>query len=198
MRSHPYRLTLTLLVATAMLAACNKPDSSSTTDAKPAVEQKVPPMGEVNAAIPPGNIDLTYATVGEPAFNAEEGTLAYKVRVTNNGKVLVSSAGSRPVNLGVIIVGPDGNFRTPPGKRDFVRIKFPRALEPGQSLDLMATFKVAPTIGGSVVLDAVQERVRWFSEYGKPTLALGTFKHCEGSETDICTAEDKPLSGVAN
>lgn len=198
MKAHPYRMVLALLVASASLTACNKLDSSSTSAAKPTAEEKATVPGAINSPIPPASIDLAYSIIGGPTYDPEGGTLEYKVQVTNNGKVAISSVGTRPVHLGIVILGPDGTTKTPPGKRDFVRIKFPRILEPGQSLDVSAKFRLAPTIGGNVVLDAVQEGVRWFSDYKKPTLPLGTFIYCDGSDTEICTADGNSISDATS
>jgi hypothetical protein len=197
MRSYLTGFTLSLLAAMS-LAACNQNAPSTTNTEQPATEQKASVPGEINEAIPPDSINLAYAIIAGPAYDAKDETIVYKIQVANNGKVALSSTGSKPVNLGVVILGPGDNIGVPPGKRDFVRVKLPRTLEPGQSLDVTAAFKVEPTIGGSVVLDAVQEGVRWFGDYKKPTLALGAFQYCDGNETEICTADGEAIPAVTN
>jgi hypothetical protein len=81
-----------------------------------------------------------------------------------------------------------------PAKQDFVRIRLPRGLEQGEKLDLPVKFKVAPTLGGTVIVDAVQERVAWFRGYKKPVLTLGSFVRCKGEEKTACLSDGTAIA----
>lgn len=194
------QLASTLLIA-ATVTACTETDNdnapapataaTATTAIAPA-----PKGAEVNGPIKPSDIDLAFSVMGAPAYDAATDTLNYTVNLTNNGKTTVASAGSHPVNIGVVILGADGTLRTPPAKQDFVRIHLPQSLEPGQKIDLPVKFRVAPTIGGTVIVDAVQERVAWFRSYNKPVLTLGNFARCNGDEKSACLSDGTAIASA--
>lgn len=185
------QLMSALLVAAAM-TACSKNDNE--TDPAPTAAVPTPESVGVNAPIPRNDIDLAFSAVGAPAYDPATDMVSFTVNVANNGKTTIASAGSYPVNVGVVILGADGSLKTPPAKQDFVRIRLPQALEPGQKLDLPVKFKVAPTLGGTVIVDAVQERVAWFRGYQKPVLTLGTFVRCNGDERTACLGDGAAIA----
>jgi hypothetical protein len=117
------------------------------------------------------------------------------VHVRNNGKAVLSSTGEAPLNLGIVIRDINGTLAAPPAKLDFVRTPLPGPLPPGASANIVVSFPVAPTIGGIVVLDAVQEGVSWLSWYGKPVLELGRFSSCARDPKALCTADGARLPG---
>jgi len=174
------------LLAAAAVTACSKNDNEAAQAPAPTAAAPASKSVEVNAPIPHKDIDLAFSTAGAPTYDPATDTVSFTVNVANNGKAAIASAGSHPVNIGVVILGADGSLQTPPAKQDFVRIRLPQGLEPGQKLDLPVKFKVAPTLGGTVIVDAVQERVAWFRGYKKPVLTLGTFVRCNGEEKTAC------------
>lgn len=189
------RLASTLLVVAAVTACTQTDNETAQVPAAPAVAP-APKVVEVNGPIKHNDIDLVFSAVGAPTYDAATDTLSYTVNVANNGKAPVSSAGTHPVNIGVVILGADGTLKTPPAKQDFVRIRLPQGLEPGQKLDLPVKFKVAPTLGGTVIVDAVQERVAWFRGYKKPVLTLGTFVRCDGDEKSACLSDGTAIASL--
>lgn len=181
------------LIVTIGLLACGKSPSDV-----PAKQETTSPgvpaqAVEINKPIAPANIDLVYKIVQGPAYDPVTDTLSYTINVTNNGKAVLVSKGARPVQLGVVILGPDGSHATPPGTRGFVRVALPHALSPGEKIEVPVRFKVAPTIGGSVAIDGVQERVRWFSDYKKPLFNLGRFTRCDNEKASVCDFSGKPV-----
>lgn len=182
-----------ILLLAAALTACSRNENETAqapaTTAAPAARSL-----EVNAPIKPDDIDLAFSVVGAPSYDPASDTVSFTVNVANNGKAAIASAGSRPVNLGVVILGADGTLQTPPAKQDFLRVRLPQGLESGQKLDLPVKFKVAPTLGGTVIVDGVQERVAWFRGYKKPVLTLGTFVRCNGDEKTACLSDGTPIA----
>ncbi len=176
------------IVALAALLFTSGCDQSSSE--QPDVEAVAASPDALDAPVAAENINLAYKIVTGPSYNAASDTAVFEIQVVNNGKAMLVSAGSLPVHLGVVIKGGDGTMDTAPASLDFVRIRLPTTLKPGDSLTLPVEFKVAPTIGGTVVLDAVQEQVSWFSGYGLPTLALGVFKRCHGADNTLCLMDD--------
>lgn len=175
------------LAVTAVVAGCGKSEPSKPADAPGVAAARSPK--QIDNPIPAGDINLAFLVVSGPSYDPATDSIAYVVKVSNNGKSFLASAGARPVHLGVVILGPDGTLKTPPGNREFMRIKLPQPLEPGQSIDIPVTFKVERTLGGRVAMDGVQERVRWFSDYGKPTLELGSFTRCGVDDKAVCTSD---------
>lgn len=192
----PLLLSLTAALAFAgcdrerTVASPEAPPAAATSSASAAAAPAVAPAG---VAIPAADLDLKYTVAGGPAYDVSAGTVTYTVRVQNNGKATLSSEGSAPINLGVVIRDEKHTLNSPPAKLDFVRIPFPSPLVSGASTVVTVRFPVAPTVGGIVVLDAVQEGVSWFSGYGKPVLELGRFNACAKDAKAICAADGTPL-----
>lgn len=187
------QLASILLVAIAV-TACSGNNNEAAQAPAPTGTAPASNSVEVNAPISHKDIDLDFSPVGAPAYEPATDTVSFTVNVANNGKAAVASAGSYPVNVGVVILGADGSLKTPPAKLDFVRIHLPHGLAPGQRLDLPVKFKVAPTLGGTVIVDAVQERVAWFRGYKKPVLTLGSFVRCNGEEKTACLSDGTAIA----
>lgn len=184
-----------LLIAVTAFTACTRTDESSSP--APAVNEAPAPTAlEVNAPIASRDIDVAFTAVGSPTYDPTGDTITYMVNVANNGKVPIASKGSYPVNIGVVILGADGTLNTPPAKQDFVRMRLADGLAPGQKVDLPVKFKVEPTLGGTVIVDAVQERVAWFRGYGKPMLTLGSFTRCNMDPKTVCTSDGTAIPAV--
>ena len=191
-----------LLLVTAFwaltLSGCSQPtsDARQTDDAAaggvPGGSASVEPSG----AIAPADLDLAFAVVSGPTYDPAADAVMYQIQVTNNGNATLASHGEFPVNVGVVIRGADGTLDTPPANLDFVRIALPQPLARGQQVTLPISFDAAPTLGGTVVVDAVQERVSWFSGYGKPVLTLGTYMRCNGKQNTLCLADGSAVAAA--
>lgn len=115
---------------------------------------------------------------GAPQVNAETGRLDVPVKITNNGKVALSSESKPPVNLGVQILGADGTMTAKDAVQNFIRVPLPR-VEPGQSITVTASIPVTARINGHKLnLELVQETVAWFSRFGQPSVQVGPFAVC--------------------
>ena len=123
-------------------------------------------------------VSVAMAAEGAPQVNAETGRLEVAVKITNNGKVALSSESKPPVNLGVQILGADGTMTAPDAVQNFIRVPLPR-VEPGQTVTVTASIPVTASINGHKLnLELVQETVAWFSGFGQPNLQVGPFAVC--------------------
>ncbi|MGV8864882.1 MAG: hypothetical protein ACOH2T_27485 [Pseudomonas sp.] len=150
----------------------------------------------VDAPIDANGLDLVFKIVSGPNYEAATDLVTYQVEAANNGKTTLISAGKLPVHLGVVIRGSDGTLHSAPANQNFMRVPLPQPLAPGQSITLPITFNAAPTLGGSVIVDAVQEQVGWFSGYNKPVLTLGAFSRCDGVEDTLCLADGTAVAAT--
>lgn len=146
----------------------------------------------INAPIPRDAISTRLELAGQPTYNKDDDSLNVKVRVSNQGKVGLVSAGTAMVRLGVMLIGPDGPDKAP-GNRDFKRIDLPM-ITPGSSAEVVAKLPAAGLVGLPVRFDLVQEGVNWFSAYGQPTLDIGPYKRCEGQDKSLCDDKGQPVS----
>ncbi|MGI8559967.1 MAG: hypothetical protein ACR2J7_00690 [Luteimonas sp.] len=186
---------LLLVPALSLLAfaGCNQqspdgpPSRSAEADGAPANPAKGP------GAIPPGDLDLAFRVTSGPTYDPATDTVTYQVEAANNGKATLASEGELAVNVAVVVRGSDGTLGTPPANLDFMRVEFPKPLAPGQIVTLPIMFNVGSTLGGTVVVDAVQERVSWFSDYGKPVLTLGKFNRCNEAPNTLCEEDGTPV-----
>lgn len=188
------RLTHLALILLVAVTACSR-SNNDTTHAPASMDAAATAKSvEVNSPISHKNIELAFSTVGATAYDPATDTVSFTLNVANNGKATIASAGRYPIHVGVVVLGADGSLKTPPAKQDFVRVRLPYGLEPGQKLDLPVKFKVAPTLGGTVIVDAVQERVAWFRGYKKPVLTLGSFVRCNGNEKTACLSDGTAIA----
>lgn len=177
------------LLALVLAAGCGETPDVPTEAKTSAAEDSAPAAPGIDAPIPSSDIDLTFQLVGGGTYDAIRDEVTYELEAANNGKATLISAGKLPIHLGVVVLGSDGTLQTPPSNQNFMRVPLPHPLEPGQRVKLPITFKVEPTLGGTVTVDAVQEQVSWFSGYGKPVLTIGTFIRCGGAEKTLCLAD---------
>ena len=189
------RVTPLLLAGVLALSACSQDAPAPADPATASTDAGAAPATvehAIDAPIPAADIDTTLGLVAPPVHVAATDTLRFTVRVHNRGKVTLASAGSAPVNLGAMLIGPDGPD-TPPGNRDFQRVTLP-AIPQGGSADVVAELPVAPLLGLPVRLELVQEGVAWFSSYGDVPLELGTFARCTDDAATLCSADGQPLA----
>lgn len=146
------------------------PTQASTPAPKP-----VAPRPDV---LKPDMVSVAMELEGAPQVNAATGHVEMLVKVTNNGKVALSSESKPPVNLGVQILGTDGTMAAKDAVQNFIRVPLPR-VEPGQSTTVTASIPVTARINGRKLnLELVQETVAWFSKFGQPALQVGPFEVC--------------------
>ena len=184
-------------LAIIVLAGCSReapeakaPESAETPS--PSVSSQAP--SQIDAAIPPGDINVTYTMASGPNYDPATDTVSYQVTVKNDGRAGLVSAGSDPVNFGVVVWDANRSLKDPPANQDFMRLSLPKGLAPGEELTLPVSFAVEPTIGGVVVFDGVQENVGWFSSYGKPVLTLGQFSRCNDAPKTLCSPDGSQIA----
>ncbi len=164
-----------LLFALAFAAsACQRqPDVSEpvATPAGPAGVVRLAP-GEVNVLLAPG--------VG--VMNQATGKLEIPVKITNRGRLALSSAMNLPVNLGVQVM-PASNGTG--GVIDFTRTTLPE-IKPGQTILVPVVVPVDARVNGHYLkIELVQEHVAWFASLGQPGVKVGPYTVCDHS---LCLA----------
>lgn len=193
------RLVL-ITLSCSLLAACGRdlpaPAEPSAPQPAPSAEAAAPlvdtavPVG-LNAPIPPEQIATRLELAGAPRYVAASDTLELLVRVHNDGQATLTSEGSAMVNLGAMLVGPEGPDVTP-GVRDFIRAPLP-LLAPYTQAEIPMSLPAQPLIGLPIRLELVQEGVSWFGAYGQPSLDIGPFQRCDGMEGTLCTTDGQAL-----
>jgi peptidoglycan/xylan/chitin deacetylase (PgdA/CDA1 family) len=115
----------------------------------------------------PSIFGATYAGDGLPTGGAAGSTLAGTIALTNTGAAMWAASGSAPVLLSYHIYAANGQ----PVIWDGARSALPRDVGPGETVTVNATLRIPAAPGAyTVVWDAVQEGVSWFSALGSPPL----------------------------
>jgi hypothetical protein len=184
---------LILAAALAMiLAACgNQSSAPSGASTMPSSQADASADQHINSPIPPDAISTRLEFEGHPTYDKDDDSLNVEIRVSNQGKRSLVSAGTAMVRLGAMLVGPNGPDQ-PPGNRDFKRIDLPMT-PAGQSSVVDAQLPARLLLGLHVRFDLVQEGVNWFSAYGQPTLDLGPYTRCNNQEKSLCDGNGHPV-----
>lgn len=134
------------------------------------------------------NVQLTLH--GEPVLTTDGLNIAVTVSLANNGKTVLSSSGTMPVNLGAHSV--DGSEKII--NRDLARASLPN-IAPGSSAYVTILLPVAGTVNESAQILPVQEGVAWFDTWGTKPLTVGPFNSCiNAADGKVCSADGKPLA----
>jgi len=189
----PHGPILSTVLATALTACGNQSSPSSSANTTASAKADSSSGVYINAPIPMDAISTRLELLGQPTYNKDDDSLNLKVRISNQGKADLISAGNAMVRLGAMLVGPNGPDH-PPGDRDFERIDLPR-IAPNQSSEVTVKLPVQPLIDLPVRFDLVQEGVNWFSIYGQPTLEIGPYRRCDGHKKSLCDVTGKPVAG---
>lgn len=194
---------LTLAASLLVVAGCSKQPAESpaasqgpATAQAPATPATVADQPPMDAPLKATDVGIGYTLVQAPAYVRGADRIRITVRVQNRGKTVLSSAGKYPIHLGLVLLAPDEAQGAAAQRQDFVLEPLPRALAPGKAVDVAIRFPVGPAVGHRVVLDATQDRVAWFHEYGQPTLEIGRFARCGDKPRSACTPDGKPLPVV--
>lgn len=201
-----HRLVLSASLLALLLTACDRsapppaPPAADATPAEPApAAPAVAPVAtatananSIDAPIDPIQIATRIELVGEPVHVRGNDMLVLRLRVHNDGRHLLVSAGTHMVHLGTMLVGPQG-VDTAPGNRDFVRTRLP-LLQPGSSAELEAELPVPALLGLPLRLELVQEGVSWFGVYGEPSLDLGPYARCADDPIALCDPAGAPVA----
>ncbi len=191
------RLTL-LAAALSLLVGCGR---ELPAPAEPPTQPTPTPAADSSIASPPATLDAAIpaeliATRLElahaPRYNAAGDSLDLTVRIHNDGQATLVGQGAAMVNLGAMLVGPEGPD-APPGLRDFVRAPLP-LMAPGTQAEVDISLQAEPLLGLPVRLELVQEGVNWFSAYGQPSLDIGLFQRCDATPGTLCTEDGQALA----
>lgn len=186
------RTTPLLLLGALALSGCSDDTAAPSGTDAPAPATVSAPTAGINAPIPAEDIDTRLELVGSPVHVAGGDTLRLTVRVHNDGRATLVSEGTAKVNLGVMLVGPEGPDTTP-GNRDFQRMTLPE-IPAGGSAEVTGELPVQPLLGLPLRIELVQEGVNWFSAYGEVSLDLGPFARCADDASALCGADGQPLA----
>ena len=115
---------------------------------------------------------LEQLTPPPPARVAPASSVAVRLRATNTGDTLwlAGSAAERGVVcLGVQLRDAEGAMLV----RDYCRVPLPRAVDPGDTVEIEAVVPVPAESGRfRLVFDLVAEQICWFEHHGSPALSL--------------------------
>lgn len=183
-----FRTLFFVIAASTALAGCGNQDSATPTGTEATTDAA---SGQINSALPREDISTKLELVGSPTYDQADDSLHVHVRIINNGKTTLVSAGTAMVRLGAMLMGPQGPDQAP-GNRDFVRIDLP-SIPAGSNAEVEGKLPAAALVNLPVRFDMVQEGVNWFSTYGQPTLDIGPYKRCANNDHSLCDNSDKPL-----
>lgn len=183
-KSHVLILGVSIVLA---LAGC-KEQSDATATPKAAAPAVVPaPKPDV---LKKEQVAIAIELESAPRLAADAGSLEIPVKITNNGTSALSSKLRPPVNIGLQIMGTEGNLDSEGAVRDFVRTPLP-VVEPGASVSVIVKVPANGRIDGhKMKIGLVQESVTWFRNWDQPELDVGPYTLCN---TSICDADGKPL-----
>lgn len=189
-----------LLAGSLFLAACGDntgvpqasegaAEASSETPAAPAAS---PSVAEMNEALTAEQVDITLAVDGQPSYLRDEDVLLFNIRVGNQGKTHLVGVGTKPILLGVLLLGPEGPDKAP-GLRDFVVVPLP-LIAPGEAQTVQARLPAEALDGQTVQFQLLQGGVSWFDGFGQAPLNLGAYSRCNGADNTLCDSAGTPIT----
>ena len=187
-----------LLFATALsVVACSSNEGDAPAETTPVVDAPSAVPAAASTALTKEQVSISIAQVGATTFTAEDKSLNFVVKVTNNGTVALPAAGAMPVQLGVIQLVP-GTDGLPEKRGKDSRVTFPQDLQPAASIDLNVKVPADFVVGNKVQFEPVQEGVAWFGfNFEQPVLVLGPFKACGADPNGVCDATGNPVTATA-
>ena len=196
-----HRLLPMLLASSLFLAACSDKPAASTNTAmasaassKAATNTAISPAGTtvLNEALNPKKVKFTLSLVGQPRYIADKDLLRFNIQIDNQGQTTLVGAGTRPVNLAALLLGPNGPDKAP-GLREFVRVHLP-SISPGERKTIEADLPGESLKGQTVQFQLVQEGVAWFGGADQTVLKLGAYSRCSEAAKMLCDAAGTPVT----
>jgi hypothetical protein len=183
-----FRLFMAIAGLAIALSACKQQSDTGPADAGATAETPAP------APTPDALKKDQVAVVVElesPVRAAADGlSIEIPVKITNKGSAVLSSELRPPVMVGIQITGTAGDMTSEGAVRDFKRASLP-LVAPGASVSVVVNVPVNErTAGRKLAIGLVQERVRWFADWGQSDLVVGPFMPCDGK---VCGVDGKPL-----
>lgn len=188
---HIVRHTLIALAvgSTLALTACSSGQDSAVTS--PPTAATSASVG-ISAPLSPNQIGVQMALQGSPTLSADGTSITATVELTNNGKVMLTSEGAKPVNLGAHSADASGKIVN----NDLVHAPIPD-IAVGSQATVTIQFPVSQVIGKTVQIVPVQEGVAWFDTLGVKALVVGPFSKCANPATaKVCNANGQPLEAA--
>lgn len=182
---------LAALAIAFVIAACGRDepprpgaDSANAGEAAPAA------VGGMETKLTKDQVSVVLTESGAAKYDAAKDTLSINVKIANNGKADLVSAGTYPINLAPVMISSELGPNKMPIRRDLVRVKIP-TVKSGESKDVVVNLKGADVATGEKLnLELVQERNAWFSyDFKQPALILGPFSRCNGADKTMCNAD---------
>lgn len=186
-------LACSLLVLTACTGEKQAPDTTAAVVQEPPAMAE-PPVADPNAINDPIATEafkVQLALKGVPKAAQSGSGMEIEVDVANNGNAPIYGVGSKPVNLGIQILGEGDDVTTAGGVRDFMRTPLP-LIAPGSAATVLVNVPVDSRIDGRKLrISVVQEAVGWHDGPDQSRLDVGPFKIC-GEQ--ICDGAGAPLT----
>lgn len=194
-----HRRIAVLLASSLFLAACSdKPPAPTATVGGSATHAEMHKPAtpntstELNEALNPKDVKFSLSLIGHPKYIEDQDTLLFNIQVANHGGVALVGVGTKPVNLGALLLGPDGPDK-PPGLREFVRVHLP-LIASGDKKALQVMLPAESLKGQTLQFQLVQEGVMWFDGAGQSPLTLGAYSRCNSQAKTLCDAAGTPVA----
>lgn len=199
---HAARLLVVLLTTSLVLTACgDKADAPPANDESPVASSDSPVATvapnasvEMNEPLTADQVSITLAVEGQPRYKQDEDFLLFNINVANHGKTHLVGAGTKPVHLGVLLVGPEGPDKAP-GLRDFVVVPLP-LIGMGETKTVEAKLPAKALDGQTVQFQLLQGGVSWFDGFGQQPLNTGAYSRCKGDDANktLCDSAGAPVA----
>lgn len=190
MRTVRYTFIAVAVTSALALAACSSgKDDAATSPSATATSASA----GISTPLSADQVGVQMALEGSPTLSADGATITATIELTNNGKVVLTSTGTKPVNLGAHSADTNGKIIN----RDLVHATMPDVAVGSQAV-VTIQFPVDQVLGKTVQVVPVQEGVTWFDDLGVKPLVLGPFSNCANPATGkVCDADGKPLATAA-
>lgn len=182
-----------LLLLTACSGEKQAPDTATPKAPEPPALTETPTVdpNAINEPIAAEAFKIQLSLNGTPRAATNGNGMEVEVTVANNGNTPVYGVGSKPVNLGVLILGDGDDVTGTGGVRDFVRQPLP-LIAPGSSATVLIHVPADDRIDGRKLrISVVQEAVAWLDGVEQSRVDVGPFNVCGGQ---ICTEAGTPLT----
>lgn len=176
------------LASTLALGACNSNQEGSDQQSKPLATNARP--SAPTAALTTDQVNVQLTLQGEPTLSADGQNITVSVKLVNNGKTVLSSSGTNPVNLGAHSADASGKMIS----MDLARAALPD-IAPGTATTVTILLPLNGVLNESAQILPVQEGIAWFDSFGTKPLTVGPFNSCsDATSGKVCDATGKPLA----
>jgi glucose/arabinose dehydrogenase len=194
MRAHRIPLTGLAISMALTLAACSSGQDQAASQQPAATSTATAAPTATANPLTADQVSVQMTLQGAPTLSADGQSIDVTVTLANHGKVVLSSTGPNPVNLGAHSADANGMVVD----NDLARAGLPD-ITPGGQATVTIQLPLDKTLGKSAQILPVQENVAWFDTWGTKPLVVGPFNSCASAATGkVCTADGKPLAPTAH